>query len=55
MLLHNGQTPYGYKKGTSACGEKYITAASGEDTKIFSRCILDAYSCRLALFEIIAG
>ena len=43
------------KKGTSVCGEQYITAASGEDTKAFSRCILDAYSCRFALFESIAG
>lgn len=43
------------KKGTSVCGEQYITAVSGEDTKTYSRRILDAYSCRFALFESIAG
>ena len=43
------------KKGTSVCGEQYITAASGEATKAFSRRILYVYSCRFALFESIAG
>ena len=54
-MLHKRTDAVWIKEGDLCLREKYITAASGEDTKIFSRCILDVYSSRFALFEIIAG
>ncbi len=54
-MLHKRTNAVGIKEGDLCLRGKYITAVPGEDTKTFSRCILDAYSCESALFEIIAG
>ena len=54
-MLHKRTNAVRIKEGDLCLREQYITAVSGEDTKTFSRCIFNTYSCRFALFEIIAG
>ena len=54
-MLHKRTDAVWIKEGDLCLRGKYITAASGEDTKTFSRCILGEYSCEICPFEIIAG